>query len=168
MVTVYPAQIDTTQSLPTAIDNITPVQGVVFNRLRDAVIAIEAAVGVNPGASYGSLAARLGVFENTLGNLQIIKLQKDIGGTLANPLVVGIQGFPVSNATPQTGNVLLWDGIAWIPTVTNAFFVAGGDLSGSGTSQTVVGLLNRPLGITAPLVGQVLEWNGSTWSPATG
>src|ERR1700690_888253 len=59
MVTKYPAQIDTTVNLPKAIDNLTPVQGKVFNDLRDAVIAIESELGVKPSSAYGTVRGRL-------------------------------------------------------------------------------------------------------------
>jgi hypothetical protein len=165
----YPAQIDTTQSLPTAIDNFTPVQGAIFNRLRDAVIAIETALGANPAASYGTLAARLGVFESTLGNLQLIELQKDLGGTLENPFVIGLQGRPLSSAIPAPGEILQWNGIAWVPSdvLGHQFFFAGGDLAGDGYTQRVIGLQSFPLSPTSPLPGQVLQWNGTNWLPAT-
>ena len=165
----YPAQIDTTQSLPTAIDNFTPVQGAIFNRLRDAVIAIETALGANPAASYGTLAARLGVFESTLGNLQIIELQNDLGGTLENPLVIGLQGRPLSSAIPAPGNFLQWNGIAWIPSdaLAHDFFFANGDLAGDGYTQRVVGLQTFPISPTSPTTGQVLEFNGTNWIPST-
>lgn len=42
MATTYPAAIDTNVTLPSAIDNKTPVQGITVNRLRDAILAIEA------------------------------------------------------------------------------------------------------------------------------
>jgi hypothetical protein len=113
----YPAQIDNSQSLPTAVDNLTPVQGSIFNKLRDAVIAVESELGVKPSGSYTTVRARLDTLEGIIGNLQIIELHKDLGGTLENPLVIGIQGRPVSTVVPQFGEVLVWDGISWTPTL---------------------------------------------------
>lgn len=111
----YPAQIDTTQSLPTAIDNLTPVQGSIFNKLRDAVLSIEAELGVKPSGSYTTVRARLDALETIIGNLKIIELDRDLGGTLEDPLVIGIQGRPVSDVPPQLNEVLAWNGIAWVP-----------------------------------------------------
>ena len=39
----------------------------------------------------------------------------DLSGNYPNPLVSGLQGRPVSNATPVAGQVLKWDGSAWAP-----------------------------------------------------
>jgi hypothetical protein len=111
----YPAQIDTSQSLPTAVDNFTPVQGSVFNRLRDAVLAIETELGVKPSGIYSNVAGRLNNLEGIVGNLKIIELEEDLGGTLESPLVVGLQGRPVSTIAPGVGQVLVWNGIAWVP-----------------------------------------------------
>lgn len=125
----YPSQIDTSVSLPTAVDNLTPVQGAIFNRLRDAVIAIEHELGVKPSASYSTVRARIDALETALGNLQIIELAGDLGGTLETPKVIGIQGFPVSDAEPTLNQVLSWNGISWSPAT-----VSGG---GGGGSQTL-------------------------------
>jgi hypothetical protein len=164
MATTYPAQIDTTQSLPTVVDNSTPVQGIVFNRLRDAVIAIESALGTQPGGIYANVSSRIGNLETIVGNLQIIQLDQDLGGTLAEPLVVGLQGRPVSSTAPHDGYVLTWTGLAWAPALGGGGgggdFVANNDLDGTGTFQTVIGLYNHPLSATFPTDGAVPIWDG--------
>src|SRR5271170_761465 len=99
----YPAQIDTKTSLPIAIDNLTPVQGSVFNALRSAVLAMESTLGTQPNGVYGTVANRLTTLEGTVGNIQTISLAGDLGGTLAVPVVIGIQGRPISNASPLLG-----------------------------------------------------------------
>jgi hypothetical protein len=165
--TNYPAKIDTDQSLPSVADNRTPVQAIVFNRLRDTIIAIEEELGVTPSGIYGSVAARLDVLETITGNLQIIELQRDLGGTLENPLVVGLQGRPFSTAVPNAGDVIVWDGIAWIPgnVLAHSFFFASGDLSGDGYNQTVVGLDGRPISPSIPSLGEALIFDGTEWAP---
>lgn len=165
MSTTYPAQIDTNQSLPTVVDNLTPVQGKVFNQLRDAVIAIEAALGPQPNGLYTSVASRVGNLENIVGNLQIISLAQDIGGTLGSPLVVGLQGRPLSDAGPLNNEVLTWNGIAWVPLPPSGLInvILACDLSGSKLCQIVVGLQGNPISPAAPVLGALLQWNGTEW-----
>ncbi len=50
------------------------------------------------------------------GAIQIAGDLAGVGSTLAVPRVGGIQGFAVSNATPSTGQALVWNGSVWIPT----------------------------------------------------
>lgn len=44
----YPAQLDDNSSLPEVTDNKSPVQADVVNRLRSAIVAVEAELGVKP------------------------------------------------------------------------------------------------------------------------
>jgi hypothetical protein len=160
----YPAQIDTSSSLPTAVDNLTPVQGSIFNKLRDAVISVEQELGVKPSGSYSTVRARLDNLETVVGNLQIISLAGDLGGTLHNPLVIGIQGKPVSTVAPTLNQVLAWNGIAWSPVDQSGggggspTGPASGNLSGNYPNPSVVNLT-----ITGQQQGSIVYYNGSNW-----
>lgn len=57
--TKYPNSIDTSSELPKATDNVTPVMAEVINRLREAILAIENELGINPSSIYGTVRDRL-------------------------------------------------------------------------------------------------------------
>ena len=44
----------------------------------------------------------------------------DLSGNYPDPIVVGLQGRPISSAAPTTGNVLEWTGSAWTPVALNS------------------------------------------------
>jgi hypothetical protein len=166
---IYPAQIDTggtNGTLPTAVDNFTSFNALFLNRLRDAILAIETELGIKPSGIYSTVRARLDTMDNTF-----IRIAGDIGGTATAPLVIGIQGRPVSSSQPAVGNALLWNGSSWVPsavaTVGTSSTIFAGDLSGTSSIQAVIGLQGRSLSSSAPTSGQVLGWNGSTWAPTT-
>lgn len=151
MTTVYPSQIDTVATLPSAIDDSTPVDAIVINRLRDAIIAVEAALGVLPQSTYGTVAFRLSLLQQEAYNSNAVSLQ----------------GNPVSPVFPLSGQSLVWSGSAWTPTTLPPAFVAGGDLSGAFDDQTVIGIQTIPVSSTTPVLDQVFQFNGSKWTPTT-
>ena len=63
MTTRYPYGIDSNTELPRAIDLITPVQAEVVNQLRDAIIAIETELGIDPSRDYLTVRQRLDAME---------------------------------------------------------------------------------------------------------
>lgn len=164
----YPAQLDDSLSLPLVVDNNTPIQADVVNRLRNAIIALETELGVKPSSIYSTVRARLDYLEGVFGSFDFIRLDQDLGGSVTLPKVIGIQGRPISSATPNTSDVLAWNGIAWAPTTPGSSIISfNNDLSGSSTSQTVIGIQNRPIDSTEPITGQTLVWNGVAWIPDT-
>ncbi len=167
----YPAQLDTTVSLPTVTDDITPITGSKFNLLRDAILVIEQELGVKAKSVYSSTAERITNLETTVGNLQIISLANDLGGTLNAPKVIGLQGRTITSTAPTLNQVLTWNGVAWTPLDPTGGggggISFGGDLSGTSTSQTVIRLQGRNLLSTAPSTHQTISWNGSAWAPLT-
>jgi len=114
---VYPAQIDTNITLPKVTDNLTPVTGSVYNRLQEAVIAIELELGVKPSATYSTVRSRLDTLEGILSKL---KLNLQFGGDIevqSDPTiqhVIGIRGeIILDNLEKPVGGSLRWNGSYW-------------------------------------------------------
>lgn len=114
--TTFPAQIDNNITLPLVEDNLTPITGEVVNRLRNAIIAVEAELGVKPSGTYTTVKARLDAIENSIANFQINGLGGDVVGTLLNTTVIKFQNRPFSSQAPHVSDVIAWNGIAWVPT----------------------------------------------------
>lgn len=62
--TNYPLAIDGYSSLPILIDLVSPVRANDVNRLRNAVVAVEKELGVNPSGTYSTVRARLDAMES--------------------------------------------------------------------------------------------------------
>jgi hypothetical protein len=48
----------------------------------------------------------------------------DLDGTYPDPSVIALQGNAISSSTPATGDLLVWNGSAWTPTVPAASFTS--------------------------------------------
>jgi len=94
----YPASIDASLELPTVIDNVTSINGALLNNIRDAILAMENELGIKPSGIYTNVRTRIAAIEVVVGNLQIISLTQDLGGTLLLPKVVGLQGTALASA----------------------------------------------------------------------
>lgn len=157
----YPGQIDTTgTTLPDVIDNITPIDAKVVNRLRDAILNVEAALGANPAKIYGTVRQRLDSMELLITNSaagNVVSFNGDLTGALNFQNVVGFQGRPIANTTPGIGEVLTWSGSQWIPAPGSV--TLGGDLGGTPSSELVIGLYGHPLANTSPVASAVPVYN---------
>lgn len=67
----YPASLDTNITIPAAVDNVTPISGDVYNRLRSAVIALEQELGVKPSGVYSTVKARLDSIDSIISAYSI-------------------------------------------------------------------------------------------------
>ena len=67
----YPLSLDDSTSLPPTVDLVTPVKAEVVNRLRDAIISIEAELGTDPSRTFGNVRDRLDSLKTTLTQVQI-------------------------------------------------------------------------------------------------
>lgn len=68
--TVYPEDIDTDLELPRVDKNITEISGDAINAVRDAIFAIENAIGTNPQGNTSSLVARINNVIDADGNIK--------------------------------------------------------------------------------------------------
>lgn len=172
MPTRYPSQVDTSLTLPTVIDNVTPIEASVINRLRDAILATQGALGPNPAGVYGNVRNRLDSLEKL-----VVAISPGASVFIGNTIfdgdlvadgytqnVIGFYGRPLNSAAPNYESTYMWDGYQWAP---NIAFQAGQDLSGTKSLQTVVGLRNRPLDTTTPQDGYAYLWDmaSSKWVP---
>ena len=77
----------------------------------------------------------------------------DLFGSYPNPLVVGLQGFPVSSTPPTIDYTLTWNGSAWAPAANSTSL--SGDVTGSSGSNTVI-KINGTSVPSSPFANQVL------------
>jgi len=162
--TLYPSQLDNSSTLPLAIDNSTPVSAIAVNAIRNAVVAVEGALGTNPASIYGTVGNRLTTLEIIVSSMGASFVAGgDLSGSATMQTVIGLHGYPVSSTAPTTGYILEWSGSAWTPSPNagGSGFTAGGDLSGTSSSQIVKGLYNHSLSSTAPVSAAVPIYNTS-------
>jgi hypothetical protein len=104
----YPAITITGQSIPAPT-------------VWDAITQLNAAI--TPYVTPTATPSRLGT----------VQLAGDLGGVgtqATSPRVSGLQGRPVQNLSPSTGDVLTWSGSLWGPSP-SVSFIPGGDLTSS-------------------------------------
>ncbi len=131
----YPNALDDSISLPPSLDLITPVKAEVVNRLRDAALAIEVELGIQPSSTFGTVRARLDAMQsqittvaqdldaveaelgvNPSGTFSTVVLRlDDIGTTLValsatnqvvTPIISGSQETNSSTFTAKGGGIL--------------------------------------------------------------
>lgn len=88
----YPGNKDDNGSLPSVADNTTEFSGSDINALRDAILAIQNAIGVDPQGSTSDLVSRLSESLNDDGSLKASAL-----------LAAGLIALPITNAMISAG-----------------------------------------------------------------
>jgi hypothetical protein len=75
----------------------------------------------------------------------------DVTGPVNSSTVARLQGRDVSNAAPNSGEALIWNGVAWVPTVVNppiTEFYAVDPLNFQGSGSPITAGINLPDGAT--------------------
>lgn len=99
--TNYPGAIDDDSTIPAINDDLTEIGGDAINALRDAVVAIEMALGINIAGTSTSLATRLGVFINPNGspNTSVMTSLGLVTLPITNTQIINNAGIPESKLT---------------------------------------------------------------------
>lgn len=155
--TVYPLDIDGFAELPLLIDGVSPIRADDVNRVRDATVAVETELGVNPSGTYGTVRDRLDDLTSLVEDLtsggaliDVFTTKGDLltySGTTATRLPVGSDGY-VLTADSSTSTGLNWESISFTTTT------AKGDILTHNGTTTV----NLPVGTD----GYVLTADSST------
>lgn len=179
----YPSQIDSSVELPITTDNVTPVNAETVNRLRDAVLAVEAELGVDPSREFGTVRARLDALEEDVNNLRIELEALGTGGGGANVEVGKIRvyrsGSVLAGAAVNTNQTVTWNGTSTLVTGENATasstqlvpgiagnFIVLGQLSIQPTVDAISGITIEILHNASTIVHTVSDF-GAVWSIGT-
>ena len=85
--TTYPEALDSDLELPRTTDNVTELSADVVNSIRDAVIAIQGAIGISPQGQKASLTERINVSIDSNGFIKRSALES-----------IGLVTLPITNA----------------------------------------------------------------------
>jgi hypothetical protein len=95
-------------------------------------------------------SATVGITSSNLGLITLGGDLSGVGSTALTPRVGALQGRPVQNLTPTTGQVLAWNGSAWGPASSSGSVPggpAGGDLGGTYPNPTVLSVAHVTTGV---------------------
>lgn len=161
MATQYPSKIDNNTSLPEVSDLASVFSAEVYNRLRNAIIAIETELGTKPSGVYTSVKNRFDTLENLIIGSSL-ELGGDLSGSLDNASVIGIKGILISSDEPTNGQALVFNGSVWAPTLISGTFTPGGDLAGTESSQQVISLTGDEDGNVSGAISLTFGTNPAT------
>jgi hypothetical protein len=122
---VYPNAIDGYAQIPLTIDNVTKVDAVTVNRLRCAIINIEAELGVLPSGSFNTVGERLDSIDSPdLTDIEdrLSALEAEVASILE--FIGGLDNME-SDEVPTTILESTSIGIPMDPTLTDSISVRG-------------------------------------------
>jgi hypothetical protein len=185
--TIFPLGIDGLSQLPRVVDGASPIVADDVNVIRDATVAIETELGINPSGSYGTVKSRLDALDGGAGDgyanqwfdtgvddiLNINAGDVIIGGTglLANQIKLTHQS--VTPGTPAAGSTIVYaktDGYVYMKDDAGTEFNmgVGGSGGGSGNVNKVGTPVNNELGVwtgDGTIEGDSnLTWDASTFT----
>lgn len=163
----YPNQIDTTNELPRSTDLVSPVKAEVVNRLRDAILAIESELGVDPSGTYGTVRDRLNSLESG-GTGGFVEIQYNNSTVLPNVNVLNFIGdVDVSSPSPLQIDITVTS--TSIRQIQETITVTNGQTSitlSNAPSEAVVEMfvngLKQQYGVDYTLSGAVISYGGVT------
>ena len=131
---------------PQALGTASAGTSVSYSR-EDHVHAMPSAADVGAIAS-SQLSTLATLTAGTLTTTQVAALTGDVTSTAGSPatMVVKLQGNSVSNASPSSGQALVWSGSAWAPAT-----VSGG--GGGGGANGLTYYFNQGTNPDAPTTG---------------
>ena len=152
--TIYPDGIDGTSQLPLVIDGSSPLRAADINNIRNAVIAVETELGINPSDTFGTVKDRLDAISSLIEFL-----------TGSSPINIALDFISGMIETPEDKTYYLinsspYDG--YITSVTTQ--------STSGTCAATIEINGTPLGGTANSVSssEDIQSHSSTNSFSSG
>jgi hypothetical protein len=120
----YPNAIDDQLSMPLTVDLVTPINAIVVNRLRDAILSIESELGTQPSREFGTVRARI---DSIISELTTIKndintLEEDVAALEAALDTIVISANQIDASQRITVPLALNETVA-----TNTYTSIGGD-----------------------------------------
>lgn len=116
--TIYPNGIDSSNQLPVSTDDVTPVKAEVVNRHREAIIAIESELGIQPSGTYTTVRARLDAVDALLATItgglgalsQVLKDGSSVRSNVTEINFIGTSVTAIAAAEPGRVDVTITSG----------------------------------------------------------
>ena len=130
--TIYPSGIDGYVQLPLVVDGVDEIRADDINRVRNAVVAVESELGINPSGTFGTVKARLDSLEAGGGGGGSSQVADYIAGQieLPDPTVT----YRLIINSPFAGTITTVTTIAAAGTCTFTVYINGVPLDGSPNS----------------------------------